>query len=204
MPKELKDAVTPEAVTPEAVTPEAGTPEEQETAQPTIEELTAKIKAETEAKTKNEISGLNRRLNEVLKQLDEEKTAKMSQKERDEHELKKTLEDRDRAATEANEYKMELARTKAVAETGLSDKFINRLTGTNADEIMQDAKAFKAIFDEEVAKKVADEVNKKLAGGAPVGSGGKLPTKTMTLTEFSTLSGKEQSAFMASGGQIKE
>ena len=123
-----------------------------------IEAITEKVKADLEAKYKNEISGLNRKVGETEKQLKERLTVEEQQKMQSEAERKEWLED--------------IAKTKADV-LSLDEKHSALIKGNSKDEINASAELVKSFKDsitkeyEKQIKTLTEELAIYKANGTP-------------------------------------
>jgi seryl-tRNA synthetase len=117
-----------------------------------IEAARAEAIAEASERYKSEISGLNRKVSELSKVLDEQKTASMTAEEKLKFELEKEKNELITLQSNFNrEQNKQKAITKAV-ELGMPIGFIDSISMDNWDVVDEQITKFKAILDSEKSK----------------------------------------------------
>jgi hypothetical protein len=111
---------------------------------------------------KSEIAGLNRKIAEMRKQMEEnsmtaEQKAEALRKEREELEQ------------ETATLRRNLIIERQLKEYSLPQEFTDRVQGNTEEEIKQDAERFRTFIDNLVHENMKDEINRKLAGKPPRG-----------------------------------
>ena len=143
---------------------------------------------EQDEKAKQEIAGLNRKISELTKaktefesKLKQEQLAKMSEKERLQEEKKQLEIDRAELKKERRLSTIDRLLYKAGLDP---EKFSTRVHGDTADEIAEDIKELKELFDTQATSIAKDKINKSLSIETP--KGGKTSPK-MTEEEIEKL-----------------
>jgi len=130
----------------------------------TVDEKIASAIAEQNERVKAEMSGLNRRNSELEKELENEKIANMTDKEREKHEIAQLREENEQYKTRQADIER-----KALITEGLASNSID----PSAMELMREPKDSDGVqgwvsnFNARVESEVAKRVNERLAG-APV------------------------------------
>ena len=148
---------------------------------------------EQDEKAKQEIAGLNRKISELTKaktdfesKLKQEQLAKMTEKERIEEEKKQLKLDREELKKERRLSTID----RLLYKNGLDpEKFAKRVHGDTSDEIAEDIKELKELFDTQATNLAKEKINKSLSIDTP--KGGKTPPK-MTEEEIEKLPTRRQ------------
>lgn len=127
---------------------------------------------EAEKKYRAELAGLNRKISELEKANKEKELEKLGETERAKEEARIAQEERDKYIAET----VELKKTTAVLNEGLSKDFAQFITGKNEEEIAAQIATFKATVMSEADRLYKAEAAKKLGGRAP--AGGQTPETT--------------------------
>ena len=151
-----------------------------------IEDRIAEIEKNLEAKYKSQIAGLDKKVSEQSKKLEEAELAKLDEKTRAAEEIRIAQEERDRIKNETEALRRERLIEKALIEAGLDPKFSDRIKGKEPEEIAEDVKNFKEFLSGE-AKRISEaEINARLGGEKPKSGETATPAK-MTLEEIEKL-----------------
>jgi len=144
------------------VNTEVEAPEEQQPqTEPTVDEkIAAAIAAQTES-FKAEINGLNRRNTELEKELENEKIAHMSEKEREKHEAEQLRIENEQLKAHAQEIQRKALITNGLASDGL-DPSVMSLMREPKDE--SELEGWKAQLNKLIEPEVQKRVNERLAG----------------------------------------
>lgn len=107
---------------------------------------------------------------------------------------------------QAKQKEIQWARKEAKAKAGIDEGLEQAalaFASSDPEQISEAAEAFKAYWDEKesVYKKQIEELEKKLQYGSKAPVGGAVGDKVMSMDDFLKLTGKEQAAFIASGGK---
>jgi len=180
----------------DVVTPPVEPVVEPKVEEPKEENVDNKIKEAMDKyseQVKSEISGLNRRNTELEKELEAEKTAHMSDKDKLEYEK----EQRDKDLAEREERLVEAERknviTSGLAEKGLDLSVSNLMNKpTNAAELVAWLETFESLVNPEVEK----QVNIRLSAGGKPTSGG-TPTTVKPLNSFEDAKNASEEDFKA-------
>lgn len=121
-------------------------------------------------KYKKEISGLNKKNAELQKKLEELERAKMSDEEKKEADRKAAIAEQEAFKAETAKLKRERDVIAALSKAGLDfDTFGPRIVGDDAESIADDVATLQKLIDDEVSKRVTQELETKFAGNAPKG-----------------------------------
>lgn len=124
---------------------------------------------EAEKRYKAELAGLNRKISELEKANKEKELEKMNETDRAKEEVRLAQIERDKYLTET----VELKKTTAVLNEGLSKEFAQFITGNGDEEISAQIAVFKATVSAEADRLYKAEANKNFGGTKP--SGGQPP-----------------------------
>lgn len=186
MPEEIKEGAVIEQPTPKS--------EPAKKEEISAETLTEKIKADLELKYKDEISGRDKKLTQIQKELN----ARLTEEER----LKIESENRIRAT-------LEKYSKIAVKAAGLDESFASLISGSNEDEIDLKIDAFTKIKEsitkeyEKKIKALEDELNIYKANGPVPKKGAGGDSKAMAEADYLKLSATAQRDFILGGGTIQ-
>ena len=144
---------------------------------------------EAEKKYRAELAGLNRKISELEKANKEKELEKLGETERAIEEARIAQEERDKYIAET----VELKKTTAVLNDGLSKDFAQFITGKNEEEITAQVATFKATVMSEADKLYKAEAAKKLGGRAPAG-GQPTDGKTITRAAFDAIQNAAEKA----------
>lgn len=166
--------------------------------------------AEQLKKLQSEISGLNRKNNELAKALKDAEMQKLTEEDRIKAELEDAKSERDRTKQEASQFRRQLTVEKMVRKYNLPESFANRLQGTEEAEIEADAQSIAEFFKTEIQRQASEAVNQKLSGKPPVG--GQTPDVSGFQAQYDAAKTKGDAALMltiqrraaAAGEQIKQ
>jgi len=127
-----------------------------------MEQENIQDQAAPDLRYKSEIAGLNRKIAEMRKQMEEssmtaEQKAEALRKEREELEQ------------ETATLRRNLIIERQLKEYSLPQEFTDRVQGNTEEEIKQDAERFRTFIDNLVHENMKDEINRKLAGKPPRG-----------------------------------
>ncbi len=159
----------------------------------TPDELKAQIRAELESQYKTEISTRDRKLSEYQK------------------ELKNKLTDEERIKLEAEEERKSFLNDYAEVageKVGLTKDELKFIKGSNREEIKQNIEEFDKLLKAKMSekdktiKKLEDELKIYKASGNPPPAGTQSGAKVVTEAIWNTMTPRDQSAFMTSGGKI--
>jgi len=154
---------------------------------------------EAEKKYRAELAGLNRKISELEKANKEKELEKLGETERAKEEARIAQEERDKYIAET----VELKKTTAVLNEGLSKDFAQFITGKNDEEITAQVATFKATVMSEADKLYKAEAAKKLGGRAP--AGGQTPSgKTMSRADFDAIKSPMEKAAIAKDYKITD
>lgn len=159
--------------------------EQQQAKEPTITELMEKMKADLQAdfdkKYKSQIAGLDRKNQELAKELESEKVAHMKAEERREYEAKQreqALAERESAIKQRD---IDFHKMRLLAKYGLDEGFMPRIQGETPEALEEDIKSLKSYITD---KFVNPEVNTRLASGPkPAGGSGQSDTGNLLTME---------------------
>lgn len=118
-------------------------------------------------------------------EFDEWKQSQMSEQEKLQAALKAEQEARAKAEQELSGLQLTMAKKSALSKEGLPEEFAERLRGTTAEEIEEDAKLLKTILG-------------KVGGGVPIGGGGNPAGGTGKAVDFRNMSQEEFQKAMSS------
>lgn len=157
---------------PEEIKQDQATEQDQvtETAEPTLDEKLAEIEAKLEAKYKSQIAGLDKKVSEQSKKLQDAELAKLDEKARAEEEIRIAQEERDRIKTETENIRRERMIEKVLLENELPVEFAKRISGDTEDNVKEDAKILKDFIDKQVEAGVEKWRNETLGGEGPKAS----------------------------------
>lgn len=155
--------------------------EQQQSHEPTITELMEKMKSDLQTdfdkKYKAQIAGLDRKNQELSKELESEKMAHMKAEERREYEAKQreqALAEREAAIKQRD---IDFHKMRLLAKYGLDETFMNRIYGDTPEALEEDIKLLTSSMND---KYVNPEVNKRLASG-PKPAGGSGPSDAVNI-----------------------
>lgn len=132
---------------------------------PTGETEKPKI-SEAERLYRAELAGLNRKISELEKKNQESELAKLSEVERAKEEARLAQVDRDKFIAQT----IELKKTTAVLNEGLSPDFAKFISGSDDEEIRAQVATFKATVSAEADKMYKAEAARNFGGKKPEGS----------------------------------
>lgn len=120
---------------------------------------------ETEKRYRAELAGLNRKISELEKANKDKELEKLSETERAKEEARIAQEERDKYIAET----VELKKTTAVLNEGLSKDFAQFITGKDDESIKAQIEVFKATVSAEADKLYKAQAAKNFGGRAPAG-----------------------------------
>ena len=126
------------------------------------------------------------------------KKAQMTEDERRQAEMDE-LSQKERAIQEKERM---LTVVDKLVDVGLPRSFAKRINGTDESEIDSDITELSGYIDDEVQRRLEDEVKKRFAGGEPKG-GQPANRQRMSLADFNKLPPKKQQEFMSGGGILE-
>jgi len=155
-----------------------------------IEDKIAELESKLEAKYKSQIQGLDKKVSEQTKKLQDAELAKLDEKTRAAEEIKLAQEERDRIKSETDKIRRERVVEKALHEAGLDSDLLDRIKGGTEDEIKADVQKFADLLEGKATAKAEATVNAKLAGKGPVAGG--TDSKAKTLDEIEAMTDPKQ------------
>jgi seryl-tRNA synthetase len=150
--------------------------------------------AEQLKKLQSEISGLNRKNNELAKKLKDSELEKLSEEERIKAQLEEARKEKEQVEQEARQFRRQLTVEKMVRKYNLPDNFGNRLQGSTDEEIEADAKTIAEFLTGEVTKRATEDVKAKLSGKAP--QGGESPDTSSFQAQYDAARKRGDAALM--------
>ncbi len=157
---------------------------QQQSKEPTITELMEKMKSDLQAdfdkKYKSQIAGLDRKNQELAKELESEKLAHMKAEERREYEAKQREQQLEERETAIKKRDIDFHKMRLLAKYGLDENFMPRIQGDTPEALEEDIKILKSFMTD---KYVNPEVNTRLASGPkPAGGSGTSDAGASALT----------------------
>lgn len=152
---------------------------------------------------KKEIAGLNRTVSEKEKAIKDIELAKLSAEDRAKAQTQAEIDELKAIADKERKTTLNLKKQNKVVGVGLKPEFANHINATTDEEIDEAIKLLKNTIDAEVKAQVEKARNEFYGGKAPTG-GTPVHGKIATLEQFNAMNPKDRSAFMSSGGTIKD
>jgi len=179
-----------------------GTPE------PTLKELQdqfVKIQSDFQAKEleyRKQISGLDRKVSESEKLIQQKELDKLQGIEREKAEAELIRAENAKIRQENAENKKKRIIDSELFNSGIPSEFAKRINGQSAEEIQADVKEFKSYVEKLATERAEKIINEKLGGKPPV-TGTAPGTKVITEAQFKAMNPRDHAAFFASGGKIE-
>lgn len=182
---------------------------QEETNQPTLKDLqdqflkTQEDFQRKEAEYKKMISGLDRKVTESEKLIQQKELEKLNEVEREKALTEIAKQERLKEQELTESLKRERIIDRTLIGAGIPVEFAKRISGKDESEIQEDVKEFNAYIEKLVNSRVEKTINEKLSGKPPI-IGVPVDIKVVTSAQWLTMNPREQEKFINSGGQIKD
>lgn len=176
----------------------------QETKTYSEEEVNKKLQSETDKRVSQALQTAKAKWEEeyqaklVTEKNEAEKLATMTTEEKFKAQLEQEKADFEAERLKFQEERMELETVKQLSSQGLPVEFSNYVVADNAENVAENIKAFKALWD----TALSNEVDERLKGKTPRDSSSTTTQKNLTKAEFFKLSYKEREGLLKNDADL--